>query len=300
MVCSESSRLSFFWPRLVCVLWILQAGPSPSAEPQRLTFDGILKMAPAFTEHGEGVVYSTHDEPTRVSLMRLRLSDGHREPVDASLTAHQWDATVSADGRYLCFVLTYTSPQSILVIRDTQQGTEARFIPSEPRGTVRSPQISRDQQRVIFSLSDPGGQQIAAVDISGGNLQRLTDAPGNSLWPTISPDGSRIAFSSSREGSLNLYVMHSDGSHVQRLTHQPLRDMRPAWSPSGKQIAFTSARDGNPEIYVVNSDGSGLRRLTSHPDRDDYPVWHPDGRRLMIVSERAGDSDLYLLDVPEE
>ena len=299
MVCSDSRPLWRFGLALWFVLWVLQAD-TLCAEPQRLTFDGVLKMAAGFADRGEGVVFSTHEEPTRVSMMRLSLSDGHLEPVDSALTAHQWDATVSADGRYLCFVLTYTSPQSILVIRDTQQGTEARFIPTDPRGTVRCPQISAHQQRVIFSVSDPGGQQIASVDLAGGNLQRLTDSPGNNLWPAISPDSSHIAFSSSREGPLNLYVMHADGSHVRRLTSQPLRDMRPAWSPSGKQIAFTSARDGNPEIYVVNADGTGLRRLTSHPDRDDYPAWHPDGRRLLIISERAGDSDLYLLDVPEE
>ncbi len=270
-----------------------------AAEPRRLTRDGVLKLAPLFVEKGEAVIFAAHDEPNRVSLIRLRLSDGKQERVDPALTAHQFDADVSVDGRYLCFVLTYTSPQSILVVRDLKEGTEARFIPRDARGTVRGPKISPDQQRVVFTLSDPGGQQIASIDMKGANLKRLTESAGTNAWPAISPDGRQIAFSSSREGGFRLYLMNADGGNVRQLTNHPLRDMRPAWSPDGKRMAFSSARDGNLEIYIIHADGTNTRRITNHPDRDDFPVWHPDGRQLLIVSERAGDSDLYLIDVDD-
>ena len=243
------------------------------------------------------VIFAAHDEPNRVSLMRLRLSDGRQERVDPALTAHQLDADVSADGRYLCFVLTYTSPQSILVVRDLKRGPSPGSSPGTREAPCAGPKISPDQQRVVFTLSDPGGQQIAAVDLKGGNLKRLTESAGTNAWPAVSPDGRQIAFSSSRDGSFHLYVMQCRRRQIVRqLTNHPLRDMHPAWSPDGKRIAFTSARDGNLEIYVIHADGTNLRRITNHPDRDDFPVWHPDGRQLLIVSERAGDSDLYLID----
>jgi Tol biopolymer transport system component len=267
-----------------------------AAEPRRLTRDGVLKLAPVFVEKGEAVIFTAHDEPNRVSLLRLRLSDGRQERVDPALTAHQLDADVSPDGRYLCFVLTSTSPQSVLVVRDLKEGTESRFTPQDARGTVRGPKISPDQERVVFTLSDPGGQQIAAVDMKGGNLKRLTESAGTNAWPAISPDGRQIAFSSSRDGSFHLYIMNADGGDVRKLTDDPRRDMHPAWSPDGKRIAFTSARDGNLEIYTIHADGTNSRRITDHPDRDDFPVWHPDGKQLLVVSERAGDSDLYLID----
>jgi Tol biopolymer transport system component len=270
-----------------------------AAEPRRLTRDGSRKLSPVFVEKGDAVIFAAHDEPNRVSLLRLQLSDGKQERVDPALTAHQFDADVSADGRYLCFVLTYTSPQSILVVRDLKEGTEARFVPQESRGTVRGPKISPDGKQVVFALSDPGGQQIASVDMKGANLKRLTESVGTNAWPAISPDGREIAFSSSRNGSFNLFVMNADGDKVRQLTNHKLRDMRPAWSPDGKRIAFTSARDGNLEIYIIHADGMNPRRITNHLDRDDFPVWHPDGRQLLIVSERAGDSDLYLIDVDD-
>lgn len=280
-----------------CIALSSLTGRLPAAEPQRITHDGERKLAPVFLKKGTEIIFSVHDEPTRVSLMRMALNDGRRERVDSANPAHQFDADVTADGRFLCFVLTYTSPQSILVIRDLTDGTESRFIPQEARGTVRHPKISPDQRRVVFTLSDPGGQQIAAVEMKGVNLQRLTNSTGTNAWPAISPDSQQIAFASSRDGTFHLYVMNADGNAVRQLTDHALRDLRPAWCPDGKRIAFTSARDGNLEIYVINADGTNLRRLTNHPDRDDFPAWHPDGRRLLVVSERDGDSDLYLLDV---
>lgn len=279
-----------------CLL-LIALQPSFAAEPQRLTRDGALKLAPVFAEKGGAIIFSAHDEPNRVSLMRLRLPDGRPERVDAALTAHQWDADVSADGRFFCFVLTSTSPQSVLVIRDSKDGTEARFAPQDARGTVRGPKISPGQERVVFTLSDPGGQQIATVDMKGGNLKKLTESVGTNAWPAISPDGRQIAFTSSRSGSFQIHVMNADGSDVRQLTSDPRRNMRPAWSPDGRRIAFTSARDGNLEIYVADANGTNQRRITDYPDRDDFPIWHPDGHRLLIVSERAGESDLYLIEV---
>jgi TolB protein len=268
-----------------------------AAEPQRITNDGAFKFAPVFVKNGTEIIYSVHDEPTRVSLMRLSLPDKRLERVDASNPAHQFDADVSSDGRYLCFSLTYTSPQSILVIRDLKEGKEFRFIPRDARASVRAPKISPDQQRVVFTLSDDGGQQIAAVDMQAANLRRLTESRGLNVTPAISPDSRQIAFCSSRDGSLHLYVMNGDGSAIRQLTDHRLRDMRPAWAPDGKQLAFTSARDDNLEVYVIGSDGANLRRITDHPERDDFPVWHPNGQQLLVVSERDGDSDLYLIDV---
>jgi Tol biopolymer transport system component len=291
-VCCRRLRQALF--ALIVALPSLAVG-----EPQRLTHDGALKLSPVFTDNGQTVLFSVHDEPNRVSLVRLRVSDGRQERVDAALTAHQFDADVSLDGRYLCFVLTTTSPQSILVIRDLKAATEARFTPQDPRATVRGPKITPNQERVVFTLSDLGGQQIGAVNMRGEGLKRLTESAGINAWPAISPDGRKIAFGSSPEGSFQLYVMNSEGEDVRQLTSGPLRNMRPAWSPDGKRIAFTSARDGNLEIYVMDANGTNTRRITQHPERDDFAVWHPDGQRLLIISERDGDSDLHLIDVDE-
>ncbi|MDA1055045.1 MAG: hypothetical protein O3C40_31875 [Planctomycetota bacterium] len=266
-------------------------------EPVRLTHDGAFKFSPAFAAGGDEILYSVHDVPNRVTLMRLHLSDGHQEVIDKTLKSHQLDPIESADRRFLAFCLSSTSPQTVLIVRDRQEKTESRYTPMDARATARGPRILPDNQRVVFTVSQPGGQQIASVDTKCGDYKNLTDSGGTNCWPDISPDGKQIAFSSSRGGSFNIYVMNADGSDVRQVTNEPLRNMRPAWSPDGQRIAFTSVRDGNHEIYISDVDGTNLRRVTNHPARDDYAIWHPDGKRLVMVSQRAGDTDLYLVEL---
>ena len=271
---------------------------SHAGEPQRLTRDGRLKFAPTFNDNGHEIVFAVHNVPNRVSLMRLKLAGSGQELLFPSMSEHQFDPAFSIDGTIQSFVKSSGSPQLLLIIRHLKQDKEYVFTPQGARSTARTPCITPDGKRVIFTLSAPGGQQIASVNIEGGDLRKLTQSIGTNCWPAVSPDGKTIVFSSSREGSFCLYVMDADGNAVQRLTTSRFRDMRPSWSPDGKRIAFTSVRDGNHEIYLIDADGANLIRLTQHPDRDDYPAWHPNGKQVLAVSERNGLTDLYLFDVP--
>ncbi len=267
---------------------------SDEGRARRLTHDGKLKFAPAFSGPDE-VVFAVHDVPNQVVLKRLRLSTGVQERLYPNVPEHQLDPAFSADGRYHCFVKSSGSPQLLLVIQDRQTNREAQVIPADARAVARCPSPSPDGSRIAFHLSDAGGQQIAACGPDGQGIRRLTSAAGIYATPAVSPDGRCIAFASSMDGDFEIYVMDAEGGLPRRLTRSPGLDLRPRWSPDGAQIAFTSNRDGRYEIYVMAADGTGARRVTNHPDRDDYATWHPDGRHLLLVSERRGKSDLYLL-----
>lgn len=272
--------------------------PLAAGEPRPLTRDGQRKLAPRFLANGESVVYSAYTNPNRVTMLRLNLDDGKPVPIYPEGSAHQFDPAFSADGRYHVYCRSMGSPQIALVIKDTKENTEAVFSPEGARSTARGPQIMSDNSRVVFTISAPGGQQIASVNMQGQELQKLTDSVGINCWPAILPDSKRVAFCSSRSGNLELYTMNSDGSDVRRLTDTPQREMRPSWSPDGKRIAFVSVRDGNHEVYVADADGQHVSRITNDPEIDDWPVWHPDGRQLLTISQRGGRFDLYLWPLP--
>ena len=274
--------------------------PLYANEPVRVTSDGQRKLAPNFLADGEAVIFSAYSVPNRVGIFRLDLNSIERTAVYPDGSAHQFDPVFSRDGRYHVYCRTTGSPQIVLVIKDTKENREFLFTPQGGRSTARGPQITPDSSSVIFTISAPGGQQIAAVDLQGKNYKNLTESVGINCWPAVSTDGKRVAFSSSRDGNLEIYSMKIDGSEVRRLTENPSRDMRPAWSPDGRRIAFTSVRDGNHEIYIMSADGENVIRLTDHPDMDDWPTWHPDGKWLLTVSQRRGKFDLYLWDVPEQ
>ena len=286
-------------PRTVAVsfLTLLIAIPAPASEPVRLTRDGIRKLAPTFVDSGAALVYAAHERPNLVALVQLDWQSGSRHRVLPKVVNHQFDPAFSTDGRHLAYSRTTTSPQSDLVIRDLHEQREVTFRPRDSRATVRHPSFAPDGSRVVFSLSDVGGQQIATVDLKGQDLTILAASAGLNGWPSYAPDGKHIAFTSSRDGDLELFVMDAGGNHLRRLTRSPGRDLGPAWSPAGKQIAFTSARDGNEEIYLIEADGSNPRNLTRHPDRDTEPAWHPDGRRLAFISDRGGQCDVYLIEL---
>lgn len=292
MICFRQTLEAF----VICSIIV---APLAAAEPRQLTHDGKRKLAPSFIAGGEAIIYSAHTVPTRVAIVRLNLADGKQDAVYSTGSAHQFDPAFSTDGRYHVYCRTMGSPQIALVIKDTKTDKEAVFIPTGGRSTARGPKIMPDNSRVIFTISAPGGQQIASVNMQGTDFKKLTETVGINLGAAISPDGKRIAFSSAREGNLEIHVMNADGENVRRLTNSPARDIRPSWSPDGKRLAFTSVRDGNHEIYVMDVSGGNVTRITEHPEMDDWPIWHPSGKQLLTVSQRRGRFDLYLWDVPE-
>ncbi len=293
MNCCDNCR---FRPVLLAFVIVSAAGAVMSAEPRRITRDGQRKLAPVILSADE-VVCAVHESPNLVALMRYNLQDGTRERLHSAATAHQFDPAFSRDGGFHAYTLSASSPQLVLVIQDRRDQTEVMFKPREARAVARSPSFTADSSRIVFSLSDVSGHQIASVNLRGVDLQLLTQSTGMNVTPACSPDGRRIAFSSSRDGDFDIYTMATDGGDLRRLTASAGLDTQPVWSPDGRQIAFTSNRDGNHEIYVMDADGSRLRRLTDNPEKDSDATWRPDGAEVLLVSERDGASDLYLLSV---
>ena len=266
MNCSEPSFGLRWYDQILVILVALSAGTAASgAEPVRLTRDGTLKLGPVFIAGADQVAFASHEGPNLVSIVCLKLSDGSRQRLHPSVVNHQFDPAFSRNGRYHAYGRSSTSPQMVLVIEDTLAKKDSIYKPRESRATARNPSFAPDGARVVFSLSDLGGHQIASVNLQGQDLKYLTHASGMNAWPVYSPDGHKIAFGSSRSGDFEIYVMNPDGSDVVRLTQSPGFDARPVWSPDGKRIAFTSNRDGNYDIYVVNADGSNPVNATCAP-----------------------------------
>lgn len=78
-------------------------------------------------------------------------------------------------------------------------------------GSDSFPAWSPDGQTVVFSREEGGNVDIYAVNVDGGNLRRLTTAPGHDTLPTYAPNGD-IIFRSARTGSWGIWKMTADGS----------------------------------------------------------------------------------------
>ena len=239
MSCSERRLHRLFRHCAIVILAALATEiRANGAEPGRLTTDGTLKLAPVFINNGDEVVFATHEIPNLVSIVGLRLSDHSRRRLHPTVVNHQFDPAFSRDGRYHAFGRSATSPQMVLVIQDTQEKKDGCLPTAGITRDRANPSFAPDGSRIVFSLSDIGGHQIASVNPRGEDLKYLTKSAGMNAWPAYSPDGRKIAFGSSRSGDFEIYVMNADGSDVVALTRSPGLDARPAWSPDGKRIAF--------------------------------------------------------------
>ena len=293
-----SRRRFAFSIAFAVVLCCFGTAAATAGEPShavRVTTDGSLKSGLVFIKRGKTLVYVRQQSPVQMRIMRLNLADRSTHPLHPKASRTEFDPAFSADGRYQVFLQNRGNLSVAMVIRDTTTKTEAVVQPAGGFSAMRSPVVSPDGRRVVYSYADKGRQSLYAVDMRASHRKQLTDTPGINNWPSFSPDGKQIVFSSTRDGNFELYLMNADGSHLRRLTHHPRLDVRPRFSPDGKRIAFVSNRDGNYEIYVMRSDGSNPRRVTHNNERDDYPTWHPNGRRLAILSEHAGRYDIYLI-----
>lgn len=173
-------------------------------------------------------------------------------------------------------------------------------------------------QGYVWPLYD---YSIFIADEDGGNLRRLTDAPGYNAEATISPDGSKVIFTSTRDGDLEIYVMDADGSNVKRLTHEEGYDGGAFFSPDGSKIVYRAhhptdpeeladyrrllseglIRPGQVELFIMDADGSNKRQITNNGAANFAPYFHPSGEKI-IFSSNLGDPTgrefhLYMINI---
>lgn len=119
--------------------------------------------------------------------------------------------------------------------------------------------------------------EIFSADLDGGNLKRLTDAPGYDAEGSYSADGKQIVFCSNRDGDADIYIQNADGSGVRQLTNAPGYDGGPFFSPDGRFVIFRSDRKQAEmlQIYAIGADGQNEVALTDTIGVNWAPYWHP-------------------------
>jgi TolB protein len=166
------------------------------------------------------------------------------------------------------------------------------------KGTNSSPAWSPDGSKIMFMSSMHGDPELFLVDVTGGNLRRITYSAGVDTSPAWNPKtGQRIAFVSDRGGVPQVYLMNADGSSVDKLE---LPDMGyvidPAWSPNGQLLSFSWRRpDGNYDLYVMDIATRQLVELTRDSGRNERPSWAPDGRHIVFESTRTGTRQIWTM-----
>jgi TolB protein len=175
--------------------------------------------------------------------------------------ALDYDASFSADGRWIVFTSHRSGAARIYRVRPDGSGLEPL---TDGSAFADQGALSPDGSSLAFVSSSSGQAEIWLLDLATHALRNLTSHPAGDFRPAWSPNGEWIAFSSDRDAQ---------------------RTSCPNTTKPGPAPFVTPQYLG---VYAVHPDGSGLRRVSAPNETAGTPHWSTDGSRLVFW---AGDPD---------
>jgi Tol biopolymer transport system component len=156
------------------------------------------------------------------------------------------------------------------------------------------PEITPDDQDVIYVSNVGGNPQIWSVPLAGGKARLVSKL--FAAHPTVSPDGKTLAFASLETGNQwFISVCELPGcSQPHHVRAMDVRGFGIRWTPDGRAIAYVPVVPGG-NIWVHPLDGSPERQLTHFTDpRVLFEfAWSRDGKHL--AAARASTSQDIVL-----
>jgi len=188
----------------------------------------------------------------------------------------------ATEGRY--------TPGGALKLLDAATG-KTRTLVETPQGTVRSPCVHFDGQRILFSMRRTAKENFHLFEIQadGTGLRQLTFAPGVSDFdPLYLPDGG-IVFSSTREPKFNmcsqdiganLFRMDAEGANIHQITKSTLFENQGGLMPDGrivyKRWEYVDRNFGDAHgFWTVFPDGTQQSILWGNNKADPAAVYYP-------------------------
>jgi Tol biopolymer transport system component len=220
------------------------------------------------------------------------------------------DAMISPDGKYVVYVLSDRSAQS-LWIRQVSAANDRMIVPAAPVGyfgLTFSPD-GTDLYYVIKQNLDAG--TLYRIPVLGGTppvkLLEKIDGP-----VTFSPDGKQFAFvrgNYPKPGNSALVIANIDGTGSRDLVvknfperFSPIFFTGPSWAPDGQSIAASVATLGGATKILGFSVADGTEQNLSQQSWSfaGRVAWLPDMTGLIVVAgESTGLAQLWLVNHPE-
>ena len=219
------------------------------------------------------------------------------------------DATISPDGKYLVYVLSERSQQS-LYIRQVSTANDKQIVPPAPVGYFG------------ITFSPDGNELYYAVkaNLSAGTLYRIPILGGTPIKVlenidgpiSFSPNGRQFVLIRRGYSDLSesaLVIANLDGSGERNLAVKknperitPLFFTGPSWSPDGKIVASSVALVGGRSKVVGFSVEDGSEKDLS-PDAWPFSArvqWLPDMSGLLVIAgDNPGAAQLWIVSYPD-
>ena len=160
---------------------------------------------------------------------------------------------------------------------------------TEGLSQARSPNVSPDGRKLLFTTDKWGAFELAELDLASGVWRRLTYDQAINLYPRYSPDGQSVLYLSRRHGQAELYLLALANGATRRLTETPFDEGPGSWRPDGKRIVATRVLPPRLRTKLLELDlESGVERVMLpelHPAR--FPAYSKDGTMIIFVKDQA-------------
>lgn len=191
---------------------------------------------------------------------------------------------------------TRANPKKELYIMDYDGGNKRQL--TSWGGTVISPAISADGQRILYSLIKEEKKRninLYLYDLRTGENTMLSNRAGMNSGAVFMPDENEILMTLSHTGNAELYVMNLNTKALRRVTNHYASDVDPSISADGSLMAFLTDRPGKAEVYTGDPSGTekGMKRISYVGKFNATPRFSPDGKEIVFASWLDERFDLF-------
>lgn len=242
---------------------------------------------------GDGLIINAQDQTLPTSSLQIWLltypgGEARRLTNDVN---YYWRASLTANGEVLLTTqINYVS--SIWLSSRGEWGRAEQVESSQGKGTGGI--AWTPDGKLVYSSFDSGNQNIWEMEMSGGNVKRLTFIEGTDCEPVVSPDGRAIVFVSYRSGQPHIWRMDADGNHQEQLTFGQYEDW-PQISPDGRWIVYHSVESLVDSIWKIPMGGGRPVKLTERVAM--HPAISPDGKLIACYSKEESHNSPWELTI---
>lgn len=153
-----------------------------------------------------------------------------------------------------------------LVLID-QNGQNKRIL-SEFQENLSMPQISRDNQKMIFLHFNAENNQTKVIvkNIASGEEFVLGGFQKMAYRPTFSPDGNQVIYAVMHENSsyYDIYLYDLQNFNNQKIIPKLSLNSSPSFSPDGKKIVFSATQNNLDDLYIYNLSSDKMKKITAN------------------------------------
>lgn len=245
-------------------LWVRQT----DARWTQLTHGAFVDREPAWTAHGDSVVFSSN-RGGGFALWIVGASGG--EPARLTSGPADGEPAVAPDGR-LFFIRGFTTAGRLW--ERAPDGSEQRV--TDNVDAESWPAISREGHLAYVTTNDGTGHlHVRGIDGAAGDRD-IVDARGLTA-PAWSPDATRITYTTAGPRG-GVYVTSIDGAYANLVSAE---NAESAWSPDGARVLLV---ERPPADVSYNGDPNRLG------DRDAYDAFAEGGRMWTVDAPVAPDA----------